>query len=111
MPQPAATHLVGISFKFSKDFEGLSTRLASKQRENAETEIRRVLVLTSYTASPMPLKRGWNQYGRIFVEFSVFRPAIENRGFKQIKKFLRRFTQHNMQIYLSEKKIWGLGAL
>ena len=45
-------------FKFSKDFEGLSTRLASKQRENAETELRRVLVLTSYTASPMPLKRG-----------------------------------------------------
>ena len=58
MPQPAATHLVGISFKFSKDFEGLSTRLASKQRENAETELRRVLVLTSYTASPMSLKRG-----------------------------------------------------
>ena len=58
LPQPAATHLVGISFKFSKDFEGLSTRLASKQRENAETELRRVLVLTSYTASPMPLKRG-----------------------------------------------------
>ena len=46
-----------------------------------------------------------NQYGRIFVEFSVFRPAIENRGFKQIKNFLRRFTQHNMQIYLSEKKM------
>ena len=100
MPQPAATHLVGISFKFSKDFEGLSTRLASKQRENAETELRRVLVLTSYTASPMP-------HGRIFVEFSVFRPAIENRGFKQIKKFLRRFTAHNMEIYLSEKKIGG----
>ena len=58
LPQPAATHLVGISFKVSKDFEGLSTRLASKQRENAETELRRVLVLTSYTASPMPLKRG-----------------------------------------------------
>ena len=45
-----------------------------------------------------------NQYDRIFVEFSIFRPAIENRGFKQIKKFLRRFTPHNMEIYLSEKK-------
>ena len=33
--------------------------------------------------------------------------GIENRGFKQIKKFLRRFTQHNMQIYLSEKKKIG----
>ena len=70
MPQPAATHLVGISFKFSKDFEGLSTRLASKQRENAETELRRVLVLTSHTASPMPLKRGrepiWPHFCSIF---------------------------------------------
>ena len=58
MSQPAATHLVGISFTFSKDLEGLSTRLASKQKENAESELRRVLALTSYTASPMPLKRG-----------------------------------------------------
>ena len=103
MPQPEATHLVGISFKFSKDFEGLSNLLASKQRENAKSELQRVLVFTSYTASPMPLKCGREPiYGRIFVEFSVFRPAIENRGFKQIKKFLRRFTPHNMQIYLSE---------
>ena len=53
-----APTVVGISFKFTKDFEGLATRLASKERENAETELRRVLVLTSYTASPMPLKRG-----------------------------------------------------
>ena len=58
LPQPAAAHLVGIFFKFARDFEGLSIQLTCKQRENAETELQGVLVLTLYTASPMPLKRG-----------------------------------------------------
>ena len=41
-----------------RDSQKTAARETSKQRENAETELRRVLVLTSYTASPMPLKRG-----------------------------------------------------
>ena len=85
LPQPAATHLVGIFFKFAKDFEGLSIQLyqlyqlTRKQRENAETELQGVLVLTLYTPSPMPLKADVNQYGPIFIEFSVFRPAAEEQ--------------------------------
>ena len=65
-----------------------------------------VLVLTSQPSRPrFPFEPGHGPTA------SKLLRGMENRGFKQIKKFLRRFTQHNMQIYLSEKKNWGLGAL
>ena len=61
-----------------------------------------VLVLTSQPSRPrFPFEPGHGPTA------SQLLRGIENRGFKQIKKFLRRFTPHNMQIYLSEKKKIG----
>ena len=40
-----------------------------------------------------------------------FRRGTENRGFNQIKKFLRQITPKNKLNYFSEKKVLVLGAL
>ena len=40
-----------------------------------------------------------------------FRRGTENRGFNQIKKFLRQITPKNKLHYFSEKNVLVLGAL
>ena len=64
-----------------------------------------VLDLTSQLSRPRPRQRGRGP------KSSRIQQGLENRGFNQIKKFLRRITLGVIKICLSEKKNWGLGAL
>ena len=75
-------------------------------REISRQCITWVLKLTSQLwLVPGPLLLGGGRIDRRIQQ------GIENRGFNQIKNFLRLNTPENKSIHFSEKKKLGLGAL
>ena len=67
--------------------------------------------VTVVTSPFAPKTRSCAKMAPFLVRYFVFQRVIENHGFNQIKKCLRRNTPKNTASFLSEKNFLGLGAL